>query len=234
MRFVFNGHIRGPSLLNFVTSRLDDVTRNDPSSIIPKINWNYIYDKNPNKFEGRYVSKVWGWSKRLAYGTRSNFYTLGKFLTGFGLWVWLILLAISKPFLTTRIGIMLYGYEGGCSKHTTRLGQRTSPPLPARQRNTLTGGISARGTHTFRGYPHVPILMIWSCLGSGTPPASVFLCRAGRGEFLCTWHQYIYSLPRSCIWGFAPYAYFAARGVKVASVSFSVKPSLLCTLILFC
>ena len=55
---VLEGDIRSPSLLNFMTSHLRDVTINFPPSIIPKINKNYIHILNKTYFDSGHLGGI--------------------------------------------------------------------------------------------------------------------------------------------------------------------------------
>ena len=80
--------------------------------------------------------------------------------------------------------------RGRGNKHKSRSVNRNLPASASLWR-WQGGGIFARGAHTFRVCPHVPIVSIQSRPVQRNPRVSVFLFCAGREEFLFPWHPYI-------------------------------------------
>ena len=74
---VARGDIRSPSLSKLVPLHLCDVTRNDPSSIIPTMNENCIYYQIPNYSMAGMLVGLKQCSYRVDHGTRTIFCTNG-------------------------------------------------------------------------------------------------------------------------------------------------------------
>ena len=147
-----------------------------------------------------------------ANSMRLTFCTIEQFLTDQRSWVWIFLAEKSKPVLTALFGCVLCGYEGRCNKYKSRPGQR-NPRASVFLCRAGRGSFFDRGAHTFRVYPGVPIVRVYSRPGQRNPPASVFPSRAVSGVSLPVAPTHLgFAAPVHL--EFTPFTDFAAEGVR--------------------